>query len=270
MTDWQDKQNEILDRIEGRINALPTLIAKDLRYGLYRECRSLVGMLDRPKPHDATERMIRELDAELELIHAHEVGCPARGASVRARMADAPGPVPDTGQARERWHVRITATGAIAGSFERQADADEVAKRLNAAGTRVAVARSEPSPGTVQAHEPGYERIAEAIRRELEESAEVELSLHCLDVDHLGYDLDEPYLRLAQVLDKAGLIDWTAFNDSAGDTVQAPDVAARCSCTATHCLVSCVICGRVSYDGDCPNEPAAAALLDTDTPEAGQ
>jgi hypothetical protein len=50
-------------------------------------------------------------------------------------------------------------------------------------------------------------------------------------------------------------------------TIQAATAAERCSCTATHCLISCVICGRVSYDGDCPNEPPVRALGTDTTPD---
>jgi hypothetical protein len=68
MTDWQNEQNEILDRIEKRIKTLPRRVSGDLLCGTYRECRHLVEMLDMPKnpgsSHDVTEVTIRELDAE--------------------------------------------------------------------------------------------------------------------------------------------------------------------------------------------------------------
>jgi hypothetical protein len=53
--------------------------------------------------------------------------------------------------------------------------------------------------------EPGYQRIADAIASACDTAA------LALDARRDGVPVAEPYLRLARVLDKAGLIDWAAF-----------------------------------------------------------
>lgn len=53
--------------------------------------------------------------------------------------------------------------------------------------------------------EPGYQQIADAIE------AACDAAALTLDARRDGVPVEEPYLRLARVLDKAGLIDWAAF-----------------------------------------------------------
>jgi hypothetical protein len=60
---------------------------------------------------------------------------------------------------------------------------------------------------TEQPREPGYQRIADAIAQTVESAV---LELHVCDADG-GAPVLDPYLRLARLLDKAGLIDWSAF-----------------------------------------------------------
>lgn len=58
--------------------------------------------------------------------------------------------------------------------------------------------------------EPGYQRIADAIEGALDAAA-LALWMSPTNDPDSDSDVAEPYLRLARVLDKAGLIDWSAF-----------------------------------------------------------
>lgn len=86
MTEWQDEQNAILDRVEAKINTLPKRIGNTLRCGIFRECRAMVNALDgRIKPqssHRFVAKMVEELDAELDLIQVRPAE--TRGESERA------------------------------------------------------------------------------------------------------------------------------------------------------------------------------------------
>jgi hypothetical protein len=77
--------------------------------------------------------------------------------------------------------------------------------------------RAGTVPDTGQAREPGYERIAQAIE-DVCDAAEMDI-----DAYRNSVGIEKPYLALARALDKAGLIDWAAFDEPSGDTVQAPE-----------------------------------------------
>jgi hypothetical protein len=61
--------------------------------------------------------------------------------------------------------------------------------------------------------EPGYERIAAAIGDALDSGLyEIELTEDGIELRQDGSAVEDPVLRLARVLDKAGLIDWAALD----------------------------------------------------------
>jgi hypothetical protein len=160
-----------------------------------------------------------------------------------------------------RWELE-EARAALRGQNERVFKENE---RLRVAAACAAVPDTAPAPGV--------DRIAQAI--------ETACEVGDMDVEVFqdGSARLDPYRLLAKVLDKAGLIDWSAFTEpvtadgdepsssSPDDTAPAIKVTSdreRCSCTADACLASCVICGQVSLEGGCPAEPVPA---DGDTEE---
>lgn len=75
-TPWQRKQDAILDGCKSSIDRLPRSIRTAVEYGIYRQCRSLVGMLDQPRnagsSHGAAEKMVAELAFDLSRITVKE------------------------------------------------------------------------------------------------------------------------------------------------------------------------------------------------------
>jgi hypothetical protein len=117
------------------------------------------------------------------------------------RRADLTGADKAVSEVLDEINVRMHGF-ASGGSYHREF-LDWLADR----GYRVAL--TAPAPG------PGYKRIADAIELACE-AADVDVELRTTEIDAYrrgggGKLIPDRYLRLARILDKAGLIDWCAF-----------------------------------------------------------
>ncbi len=149
-------------------------------------------------------------------------------AQLRLDLANARGAHDATVASRNRLAAQVVAVRALANEWTDEAarlsgtpntPGKPVAQHLlgkHAADVRALLDGSAGSPETPAA-EPGYQRIADAIENVCD-AAELQMRLHFRGE---GGGRAEPYRVLARLLDKAGLIDWSAFaagSPETGDT----------------------------------------------------